>query len=308
MAAPPTIPIDAERQLPFAAETFLDHVGHFVPDADAASAALTRAGFAPAPKSIQVADGQLTGTGNVTAMLERGYIEVLFKTADTPLGREFDASMARYAGLHLIAFAVADAKASSGRLAANGFRVRPIVELKRPVATATGEATAAFTVARIDEGQMREGRIQYLTHHTEDAVWQKRWLEHPNGAKALLDIVVAVADVDEAAARYVRFLGHEAVPTNTGRGIFLERGGVQLVNAASLARLLPRVAAPPLPFIAGYAIRVQSLDAAERALASGRVASNRRGPMLLAPFPSELGQGSWLFVESASDLPWRARS
>jgi len=306
--APLTIPIDAERQLPFAAETFLDHVGHFVPDADAASAALTRAGFAPAPKSIQVADGQLTGTGNVTAMLERGYIEVLFKTADTPLGREFDASMARYAGLHLIAFAVADAKASSGRLAANGFRVRPIVELKRPVATATGEATAAFTVARIDEGQMREGRIQYLTHHTEDAVWQKRWLEHPNGAKALLDIVVAVADVDEAAARYVRFLGHEAVPTNTGRGIFLERGGVQLVNAASLARLLPRVAAPPLPFIAGYAIRVNSLDAAERVLRSGRIAAERSARMLIAPFPSELGQGSWLFVERASDLPWRARS
>ena len=70
MAAPPTIPIDAERQLPLGTEIFLDHVGHFIPDADAASRALTRAGFAPAPKSIQVADGQLTGTGNVTAMLE----------------------------------------------------------------------------------------------------------------------------------------------------------------------------------------------------------------------------------------------
>jgi hypothetical protein len=308
MAAPPTIPVDAERQLPLAAETFLDHVGHFVADADAASQALTRAGFAPAPKSIQTADGQLTGTGNVTAMLERGYIEVLFKTADTPLGREFDASMARYPGLHLIAFAVADAKSASAQLAANGFRVRPIVELKRPVATGTGEATAAFTVARIDEGQMREGRIQYLTHHTEDAVWQKRSLAHPNGAKALLDVVVAVADVDEAAARYVRFLAHEAVPTNIGRGIFLERGGVQLVNAASLARLLPRVAAPPLPFIAAYAIRVDSLDAAERTLASGRVATNRRGSMLLAPFPVELGQGAWLFFERANDLPWRTRS
>ena len=308
MAAPPTIPIDAERQLPLAAETFLDHVGHFIPDADAASEALTRAGFAPAPKSIQTADGQLTGTGNVTAMLERGYIEVLFKTADTPLGREFDAGIARYAGLHLVAFAVADAKAASARLAANGFRVRPIVELRRPVATATGEATAAFTVARIEEGQMREGRIQYLTHHSEDAVWQRRWLAHPNGAKALLDVIVAVPDVDEAAARYVRFLGHEAIPTNIGRGIFLQRGGVQLVNAGSLERLLPRVAAPPLPFIAGYAIRVASLDTAERALAAGRVAANRRGAMLLAPFPVELGQGAWLFVERASDLPWRAPS
>jgi hypothetical protein len=308
MAAPPAIPIDAERQLPLKGETFLDHVGHFIPDADVASQALTRAGFAPAPKSIQIADGRLTGTGNVTAMLERGYIEVLFKTADTPLGREFDASMARHAGLHLLAFAVADAKSASAKLAANGFRVRPIVELRRPVATATGETTAAFTVSRIDEGQMREGRIQYLTHHTEDAVWQKRWLVHPNGAKALIDVVVAVADVDEAAARYVRFLAHEAVPTNIGRGIFLERGGVQLVNAGSLARLLPRVPAPSLPFIAGYAIRVESLDAAERTLRSGGVAAERSGPILITPFPSELGQGAWLFVERAGDLPWRTRS
>src|SRR5688500_3156095 len=141
MAAPPAIPVDAERQLPLAGETFLDHVGHFVADADAANRALVRAGFAPAPKSLQVADGQLTGTGNVTAMLQRGYIEVLFKTAVTALGREFDASLARYHGLHLIAFAVADANAAHARLGANGFRVRPVVELRRPVPTASGEAT-----------------------------------------------------------------------------------------------------------------------------------------------------------------------
>jgi hypothetical protein len=176
------------------------------------------------------------------------------------------------------------------------------------VATAAGEATAAFTVARVEEGQMREGRIQYLTHHTEDAVWQPRWLKHPNGARALLDVVIAVADVDEAAARYVRFLHHEAVPTNIGRGIFLERGGVQLVNAAGLARLLPRVRVPPLPFIAAYAIGVDSLAAVERLLRQGVVAAERSGPMLVAPFPPELGQGAWLFAERANDLPWRTRS
>ena len=106
----------------------------------------------------------------------------------------------------------------------------------------------------------------------------------------------------------MRFLAHEAVPTNIGRGIFLERGGVQLVNASSLARLLPRVTAPPLPFIAAYAIRVDSLAAAERALRSGAIAAERSGPMLVAPFPAELGRGAWLFVERAADLPWRARS
>jgi hypothetical protein len=302
------IPVDAERQLPIGGEIFLDHVGHFIADPDAASRALIDAGFAPAPKSIQVAGGQLTGTGNVTAMLARGYIEVLFKTADTALGREFDASIARYSGLHLVAFAVADAKAAHARLDANGFRVRPIVELRRPVTTEKGEATAAFTVARVEDGQMREGRIQYLTHHTEDAVWQPRWLTHRNGARALLDVLIGVDDVDEAAARYVRFLAHEAVPTNMGRGIFLERGGVQLMNGASLTRLLPGVQIPSLPFIAAYAIGVDSVAAIERRLRSAGLAFELREAMLVAPFPAPLGQGAWLFVERASDLPWRARS
>src|SRR5262249_28108628 len=98
-----------DRQLPILEEVFLDHVGHFVRDPQSASRALARAGFAPTPVSIQVApdpDGapRPTGTGNVTAMFTRGYIEVLFKTADTPLSRELEVARARYPGVHLAAF------------------------------------------------------------------------------------------------------------------------------------------------------------------------------------------------------------
>src|SRR5579864_6760039 len=111
----------ADRQLPLGDEIFLDHVGHFVRDASSAGRALMRAGFAPAPAAIHTnpdpAGGvpQPTGSGNVTAMLTRGYIEALFKTADTPIGRELDAAMARYGGLHLAAFAVADAAGAHRR-------------------------------------------------------------------------------------------------------------------------------------------------------------------------------------------------
>src|SRR5690606_26685066 len=101
-----------DRQLPVGGEIFLDHVGHFVRDPGAATRGLARAGFAPTPVSVQSnPDGTPTGTGNVTAMFARGYVEALFKTADTPLGQEFDAATARYPGLHLAAFAVADAEA-----------------------------------------------------------------------------------------------------------------------------------------------------------------------------------------------------
>jgi hypothetical protein len=313
MAAPPSIPIFTERQLPAGNEIFLDHVAHFVPASHSATEAMKRAGFAPTPVSIQTNPGpngvQIpAGTGNVTAMMTRGYIEVLFKTSETPLTREFDENLARYAGLHLIAFSVADTKSASERLSVAGFRTAPLVALRRPVGTQTGEAEAAFTVGRVVPGEMREGRIQFLTHHTEDAVWQRRWLTHPNGANALVDVVVGLADVDEAAARFTRFLAREAIPTNMGRGFFLERGGVQLVNAQTLTRLMAKVEIPSLPFIGSYALRVDSLSATETLLRASGLSVERRDRMLAVPFPNGLGVGAWFFVEHADDLPWRRRS
>ena len=172
-------------------------------DPQAASAALARAGFAPTPMSVQSnPDGTPTGTGNVTAMFTRGYIEVLFKTADTPLGREFDAALAGHSGVHLAAFSIADAPATHKRLADAGFAMRPLVQFQRPVDTASGPGIAAFTVVRLERGAMAEGRIQLLTHRTEDTVWQKRWLSHPNGALGLIDLLLVSADVAEATARF----------------------------------------------------------------------------------------------------------
>jgi hypothetical protein len=305
--------MDADRQLPVGSEIFLDHLAHWVPDSRAAAEAMIRAGFAPTPVSIQTNPGPNgtsvpAGTGNVTAMLTRGYIEVLFKTSETPLTREFDAGLVRYAGLHLIAFAVADAEAASARLAASGFRTAPIVALRRPVATATGEAEAAFTVARVLPGEMAEGRIQYLTHHTEDAVWQKRWLAHPNGAKALVDVIAVVANVDEAATRYARFTGRQPVATGMGRSLILNRGGVQFMDRAGFSRLVPALPIPSLPFIAAYAVQVESIIATTGGLRAHGLSFEQRDNMLFVPFPPALGTGAWIFVERLTDLPWRARS
>jgi hypothetical protein len=294
---------EADRQLPIADEIFLDHVGHFVRDPAAAARALARAGFAPTPMSIQVnpdpAGGapQLTGTGNVTAMLTRGYIEVLFKTADTALGRELEAGLARYPGAHLAAFAVADAADAHRRLGEAGFRTRPLVEMQRPVDTGGTPGTAAFTLARLEPGEMPEGRIQILTHRTEQMVWQPRWLTQPNGAVALASVVIAVADPEEATRRYTRFTGRAAVTTPLGQAIVLDRGQVEITSADAFARLLPEVAIPSLPFIGAYRIRVRSLPVLADILQAAGVSTRRRADDLVAIFPMELGHGAWLFRE-----------
>ena len=289
-----------ERQLPLNDEIFLDHVGHFVRDPQAAAAALQRAGFAPTPVSVQIApDGGPTGTGNVCAMMTRGYMEVLFKTADTPLGREFEAALTRHSGIQLAAFAVADANLWHRRLGEAGFRTRPIAPFKRPVGTETGTDTASFTVARVEPGEMAEGRIQMLTHHTEDAVWQKRWLNHPNGARGLASLVIVVADVSEAAARYARFANRPAVRTRSGQALQLDRGRIDLVTRDAFAAALPEIAIPSLPFIAGYGVTMRLIDAVELALRSRGLSSRRDSDVLVVPFPEELGQGMWLFSEDS---------
>ncbi len=293
---------EADRQLPIGDEIFLDHIAHFVPDRGAAREALTRAGFAPAPISIQVnpdpAGGppKPTGTGNVTAMFARGYVEILFKTSDTPIARGLDAAIARYPGLHLAAFAVADAAVAHRRLGEAGFRTQPLIAMQRPVETVAGPDIAAFTLARIVAGQMPEGRIQMLTHRTEHTVWQPRWLDHPNGARKLVALTIAVADVDDAAARFARFTGRLAAACEGGQVITLDRGRIALVTAAAFRGRYPEAAIPSLPFMGACTIEVVSLEIAEATLRRGSIAARHGADGLVARFPEELGTGVWNFV------------
>jgi hypothetical protein len=300
------------RRLPAASEIFLDHVGHYVRDAETAAAALRRVGFAPTPVSIQSdkdpSSGALipTGTGNITAMFARGYMEVLFKTSDSPLAREFDGALARRAGLHIAAFSVADAEAARARLAGGGFAVRDLVRMQRPVKTEAGPDTAAFTIARVEAATMPEGRVQILTHHTEHAVWQPRWLAHPNSVCELIDIVIAVGDVEEATQRFARFTGRSATAKEGGGAfISLDRGGIYLVSHERASEKLPEVPVTSLPFMIGYALGVESLAAAEAAVNGADLEWRAFEGGIVATFPAELGEGAWFFVERAQRLPWR---
>jgi hypothetical protein len=301
---------EIDRQLPVGEEIFLDHVGHFVTDPDAAAEALVRAGFTVTPRSVQVGPNneggvRLTGTGNVTSMFRRGYVEVLYKTADTALGLELDAAVARYPGIHLAAFAVGDAAVAHQRLEASGFSMRPLADMERPVLTEHGPDIAKFSVARLVPGQMAEGRIQILTHHTEEAVWQPRWLSHPNGAFGLVDVMIVTENIDETASRFSRFLGRPAIRNAVGKAICLDRGSVQFSTSEIFSRLALDVAIPSLPFVGLYAVSVASASRLCEILQRNAITFAQQGECVLARFPSDLGVGTWAFVENSKDLPWR---
>ena len=122
-----------------------------------AGAAFERLGFTLTPfvaqSNADPAGGppKPAGTGNRCAMLRRGYLEILAAVdgADTLLAHQHRTAVARYVGVHLLAFTVADARAAHARLAAEGFAPLDPVHLRRPIATDGGEEDVAFTVVRV---------------------------------------------------------------------------------------------------------------------------------------------------------------
>lgn len=308
----------AWRQLPTAGETFLDHLGHFVPDMETAHLELTRLGFVQTPYVLhaftdEAGQRKPMGTANRCVMLREGYLEVLTVTdGTTQTGARTQRQLDRYTGVHIVAMTDPDAMARRERQAAAGFHPQDPTPLKRPVplltedGEETGAGEAAFTVIKNLEEDMPEGRVQVLSHHTEDLVWQEHWMRHENGIVALRDVIIVPTDLGEAEERYARFT--EVSPVRLGNDLIrypLARGGILLATPQRAAELLPGATVPPAPGVAGYALLSDDL-AATRSFLEGRGFAPKDtewpGVMSLV-LPGALG-ACWLVAESESALPW----
>src|SRR5262245_11937512 len=145
----------AAQQRPPAGSQFLDHVAHFVPSLAAARQTLEALGFVATPESAHQTPEGPAGTSNICVMLERGYLEILSPTLDTPAGRNARGFMQRYAGVHLGCFGTPDAEGEFARLRAHGFEPPPMVDLSRE---AEPGIRVRFKVVRSTNERMPEGR------------------------------------------------------------------------------------------------------------------------------------------------------
>lgn len=267
----------------------LDHIAHFVPERDAAGAALTDLGFTLTPFSEQShrpdAQGPLlpAGTGNRCVMLKHGYLEFLTPILDTPNAAQLRAAIARYTGVHLIAFGTTTPHEDYARLQHEGFTPLSPMPLQREAQTPDGTATARFTVVRVPPAVMAEGRIQYCQHHTPDVVWQPRWLTHANHAVALAGVLLCVADAAATAERYAKFTGLAVQRADRAWLLDTARGHVLIADAETWGRTL-NVNAPTLPWIAGYV-----LDSDDMRLTAQRVGGRALGERVVVDLPPALG-------------------
>lgn len=298
----------ARANVPAPGKVVIDHLAHWVPDEPTASARLEALGFTLAPFSHQVtratpdAPPVSAGTANRCMMFREGYIEILTTTGDTPNAQTLKKGMARYVGVHLIAFGSPDGDATADQLRAAGFAPLPTVRLEREIGLQDGSTGhVRFNVVRVAPETMPEGRIQFCQHRTPENMWQGRWLDHANGATGLSSILVASPDPAEAAVRIGRFVGRVASRRGDGAQVLtLDRGTLVIVDNATLPRLTGGPA-PSLPYIAGYGVKVADIGATRALVRDGRPVG---GAHLVDAGP-EVG-GTIAFVGHAGAEPWLA--
>jgi hypothetical protein len=292
----------ANRQRPPAGTLFLDHVSHFVPDLDAAGAALRSLGFAVTPVSAQQTQDGPAGTSNICVMLGDGYLEILAPTADTPNTARLREAMRRHPGVHLACFGTPTAEEEHARLSRHGFEPQPLVHLERPVEVDGQRMQARFNVARPGVDKMPEGRIQFVEHLTPEVLWQPRYLEHANGVTGLACVLVVADDPARAAARWARFAA--LLPQPAGAFVHLQtaRGHVLIGRRDDWRALLGN--APPGPALCGYALECSEPgELLSRFGRAGLKPRRLRDNLYAATLPQALG-GAWIFgTRSALSLP-----
>lgn len=278
----------------------LDHVGVAGKDLASLAAAWERLGFALTPlarhSGRRTPDGPVVpfGTGNRCAMLRQGYVELIAIVDPGAFSNTLDRFLARYAGLHIIALSVDDEAAELARLRQAGFAIDGIAWLERPVDSADPDGPQA-RFARLPLPEAPEGRVQLIRHLTPEAIWQERFLTHPNRATALEAVILAVENPAESAARFSRLAGLPVTPDPAGGfALALPRGLVRLLPAGALGAVLPGVAIPSLPFIAGIAIGTDDGTAAMRALCAARGIDARDTEAGLLIPPAESGGAALL--------------
>lgn len=298
----------AAQQLPPAGKINVDHISHFVPDMTSASPALEQLGFTLTPLSEQShrlkPGGPLTpaGSANRCIMLERGYLEFLTPTADTAMGAQLQAAIARYVGVHVIAFGTSTPDLDHKRLSEGGFSPTPPVALQREISTPNGERTARFTVVRVPPGTMEEGRIQYCAQLTPEFLWQPRWLHHANGAVALRTVLLCVADPAATAQRYGRYTGLTPAGSGSTWHIDTSRGRLLFTDSATIRRTF-NTEAPTLPWIVGYAVESNDMAKARRVVAESGYAHGELADERCYAVAPEAAVGGIIVFEKAGAAP-----
>lgn len=184
--------------------------------------------------------------------------------------------LSRFQGLHILVFKTPDADAVAGRLSSEGVRHGGVNAVQRPVDTANGPRIEPIRFLELDSddpkedgaGRVPEGRIAIAENPTAKLLQAQLFMDHPNGAVALVESVLCVAKLDlpDVERRYEKYIGRPARIDGLTRVFDLEGSQVTLVADSDLEAILPGERAPALPAFVAYAVAVRDVGVARKLL------------------------------------------
>ncbi|WAS96962.1 VOC family protein [Nannocystis punicea] len=295
--------VEAHRQV----AARLHHVGLVVREMAAAMAVYRRLGFhLPAPSCGAIAGhegGPATPFGaiNVHAEFARDFVE-LVACVDGPADAPPDAVLVpvevprehvgrfrelvarsvgtlawclqRFQGLHILALQAADLEAVAARLGDAGVAHGGVHAAQRriegdPDPVAVPIRFLELESAEAGPGRMPEGRVAIVSDPSSERPDRARQSRHPNGAVALVEAMLCVADtaLPAAARQWATILGLPARAAGATVVFELEDARLVVAPASALAELLPGERPPALPAFVAYAVAVGDVAAARELVA-----------------------------------------
>ena len=199
----------------------IDHAIIGVRNLEQARASYERLGFQATPRGRHVG----WGTANYCLMFANDYLELLGIVDPTQFTNDLERFLAEREGLLAVALRTTDPEATQAawqqaglepaEVAALGRRLEPDLELRFANVMLAPAATGGV-------------RLFACSHLTPEAMRQAAWLRHPNGARGIASVTIAVDDPDTFQAPMAQVFGSicltqtdDTLAVHTGHGVLL---------------------------------------------------------------------------------------
>jgi hypothetical protein len=260
----------------------LDHVIILVRDLDDGDRRMQALGFRPTPRGVHSAH---MGTANATVMLANGtYFETLTVTHPTPANEATRAILAEREGAFGLALKTDDARGAAAEFAAAGIEVGEALDFSRPVDLPGGTEQARFTVARTRAEATPGASLFVCQQHTPDVVWRKDYLEQPNSATGLAELIGVADDLAKVEDAYEVIFGERVRRSDDAVTIAAGLATISFLSPAALAARFGSLAASvssPTPRLAAIRFAVEDLGRAKEVLRRNDVPWTASGASIL---------------------------
>jgi hypothetical protein len=225
----------------------LEHPLVVADDLDALAERYRAMGFAPTRKGFHP-----WGTATQLVLFADNFIELMGiddrRLIDTPsetgfrFGRFIADQLERREGIAMIALHSEDAVADAAAVTARGMAPDGLVNFRRAVTLPDGaKEEAAVSLAMLIDWQQPQLSHFICQQHRPEFVWVPEWMQHPNGAQAIRQVVYAAAEPDALRQRFAGIWGADALH-DMGRGFRVATAGGELLvldRPAAEARFAP---------------------------------------------------------------------